>query len=166
MKPAARRGFLLGAAGFVILTLPQWISSVWSLFSSEPIIPVAQKFLKEKGVPDLHFQWIADVIGFGLLLWTAFGRRDNSSQGNRLNVSPVSTPNSQASGAANALDGISVQERKSKANIEFLGVRIDGVALLRDTAGFEEFDRVENFHRKVESLAGIIAGFRNESVIN
>jgi hypothetical protein len=51
---------------FVVVTAPQWIASVWALFSSEPLLP----WLVRHNFPRLVFSpwWISGSIGAILLI--------------------------------------------------------------------------------------------------
>src|SRR2546430_629449 len=68
-----RHPLMFGIFSFVVFTTPQWIVSVWGLFSSEPIIP----WLIRHKVPHLAFSawFITAPIGalmFFCLVWIEF----------------------------------------------------------------------------------------------
>ena len=72
------------ALSFLIITAPQWISAVWSFFSSEPLF----QWLLKHNIPHLAFSpwWITAPIGglmFAVVLWVEFSRNP-SKKNNRL----------------------------------------------------------------------------------
>src|SRR5437667_2666665 len=61
-----RHPLLATIASFAVLTAPQWIASVWALFSSEPLIP----WLIKHNVPHFGFSPWFITAPLGILMFT------------------------------------------------------------------------------------------------
>jgi hypothetical protein len=89
-----RHPLLATLTSFAVLTIPQWVASVWALFSSEPLIP----WLVKHDIPHLGFSawWITIPTGlfmFAVVIWL-----------NRRKVNQHSGPNQPTSHAAHDVD--------------------------------------------------------------
>jgi hypothetical protein len=81
-------------AGFVVITLPQWLSGTWALFSSVPLF----QWLRQNGIrmPTFSFSlsWITFPVGFVFLAYIAWQsilqRRElKKSLSSAINVKPL-----------------------------------------------------------------------------
>jgi hypothetical protein len=73
------------AISVAVIGAPQWVSSVWSLFSSEPLVP----WLSARGIPHFAFSaWSVTIpIGvamFGIVLWAEFVREKPAKNSSRV----------------------------------------------------------------------------------
>lgn len=70
---------LITVTSFIFITLPEWGSSVWALFSSEPFFPFLAKKMNTLGL-DFSLYWITTPIAFVMLTAILYllvkGRRD------------------------------------------------------------------------------------------
>jgi hypothetical protein len=60
-----RHSWFATIGGFAVLTAPQWVASVWALFSNEPLIP----WLIKHHIPHFSFSawWITAPLGIAML---------------------------------------------------------------------------------------------------
>ena len=64
--------FVWGIVCFSVVTLPQWLESVWSLFKEKPMFQELKSFVLDLGFSDMSGFWISVPVGllmFGLLFW-------------------------------------------------------------------------------------------------
>jgi hypothetical protein len=83
--------YLSSALPFIIYSLPQWISSVWALFSTQPLANVISEGFRKMNIPSFELAWITTPIALGLFAWIIYEvrRQGNTNPGKSVCVKRV-----------------------------------------------------------------------------
>lgn len=70
-----RHPFKWAVGCFLFGSLPQWVSSIWSLFDERPLADVIRPHLINMSIPEFSPYWITATVGAAMFAWLVYELR-------------------------------------------------------------------------------------------
>jgi hypothetical protein len=82
----ARHPWLWLCFSFIVIWFPQWAASVWSLFSTEPLVVVVSNKLHAMTIPTFSPYWITIPLGLAMFAYLIYELRCQRRQSSSVSV--------------------------------------------------------------------------------